>query len=359
MTSLRRRATTLSIAGACALVLACLDPTEVVVHVTTDTLVLCARLAVVDFAVGGGQVASKTSPACTAKEVGTLNFVPSRSADERFALRVTGRMKLGADTVTATRVVGFLSHSKLGLGLVLEESCVNVTCKDGETCLHGACVPAQIGCDKDRTCTLDASAMDATDAACSVLAPTDDTRTLRAAWHFDEPEKSATVTSTNGDTSTVTLPAAVVADAPAKCGNSLGIAEPGQVALLSSFQSPTGVRVSFSVKKLADAEVALLVQYPAVGTQFAWKLVVKADATLELVVANVAPYSPANLKVPADMAWHRVELAWDGTPTLAVDGSSAPGPATMPYPGAGGAFVVGSVSGTGSCRLDELYLFSK
>jgi hypothetical protein len=135
--------------------------------------------------------------------------------------------------------------------------------------------------------------------------------------------------------------------------------QPATVTLLPSFVSAAGVHVSFSLMRTVDAAVALIVQKPQTGTSFTWKLVINQDATLGVITAT-ASYSSQSVKVLADMKWHRVDLVWGLVPTLSVDGASASGPATMPYPGAGGALDVGfGAIGNTVFRVDELYLFSQ
>lgn len=363
MASWRARAAGLSAAAALVLPLACLDPTEVLLHVTTDTLGLCARLSAVDFALGENPFAQKTNPACRVKEVGTVSFVPSGAQSDRFTVVVTGHLTGSNDTIIATRVVSFVSHTKLGLSVILEESCVNVTCKDGETCVHGACASARIGCDKDSTCGLDAGSIDAgtadSDAACSVTPPTDVGSTLRAAWHFDEATTSTTTTSSKGDQATITPGAALVPDAPAGCGNALGIVGSSGVTLLGTFASQNGVHVSFYAKRLNDFPVTLLTQFPATGNVATWRLGVDKSATLGVEAAMT--WYP--LALVADPKWHRVDLVWGSAGvTLGVDDAQTI-TQNVPYPGAGGAFDVGFAppigSSTAAFQMDELYLFSK
>lgn len=340
---------------------ACLDPTEVLVHVKTDGAELCGALSKVDFQVSGitSSVASKSRPACVNQEIGTLDFVPSGSASDRFTLDVIGHVGDTTSTVRATRVIGFVSHAKLDLEIVLEKSCVDVACKADETCLHGACVPAKIDCGKNRTCGLDAG--DAVDASsvCSVVAPADAIGKLRAAWHFDEPLGTTTIKSTAGDTSTLATGAAIVAGGPAGCGNALSVTTPATVTLLAPFASPNGVNVSLSVKRLTDFPTTLLVQRPQTGTtSFLWKLVVDQSGKLGVVTA-MSSWTSA-LAVPADTKWHRVGLVWDTAPRLSVDDVKADLPPAIAYPGAGGALDLGSATaGAATFLVDELYLFSR
>jgi hypothetical protein len=128
----------------------CLDPTEVMLTITTD--IPCAvdgsgtyapTKTFVDLADVDGQWDTVASRSVCASRVGSLALLPGGRDEVRFAVRgeVTDDLG-GTHEVVATRRVRFVSHQKLPISVRLSASCLDVTCPDPatQTCQDGVCV---------------------------------------------------------------------------------------------------------------------------------------------------------------------------------------------------------------------------
>jgi len=153
----------------------CLDPTEVIVEITTD--MPCGDGApppsrLLDTTIKTGTTASDLTVRAQTmkcdvdgKVVGTFVLVPG--ASDHVLVQVDGHVKhlpnamgMTDATLTPQRIIRFLQHQRLGLQIDLSASCIDITCPDGLTCSQGACIdPNMMGC-KNADC-IDAGIEDA------------------------------------------------------------------------------------------------------------------------------------------------------------------------------------------------------
>jgi hypothetical protein len=131
----------------------CRAPTEITLVVSTD--VPCADARGLGIAVGdlgdleSSARTSTTTPTCDASgALGTMVLVPSGAKNERVAFRITlGDAKScapNAPCIVARRSLRYLPHTPLRVLVPLRRQCAGVPCKTDETCVSGACVPADI-----------------------------------------------------------------------------------------------------------------------------------------------------------------------------------------------------------------------
>ena len=153
----RIAATATAIAMAASLPLACREPTEMKVRVTTDFD--CARLAQNEVSVRLGEAvtgaASTVSRTCKDRYVGTVVLTRSDRGD-RVTVEVMAALSPAAlaqdgtcpegtsGCIHARRSLSFLDHTPLPVPITLQQSCAGITCNPQETCVDGACVPAAI-----------------------------------------------------------------------------------------------------------------------------------------------------------------------------------------------------------------------
>ncbi len=150
--------------SALLLAMACREPTEMVVQVTTDFD--CAQLSKNEVSFYGGPAVdptrpvSSTSRACADKRVGSVVVTRSGGGDHvvieviaalaPLALDANGRCdEKVAGCIHARRDVAFLSHTPLKIPITLEASCSGHPCDPNETCRAGTCVSSAID---SRTC---------------------------------------------------------------------------------------------------------------------------------------------------------------------------------------------------------------
>lgn len=155
--SLRRRAS--SVLSVSVLLVACRDPTQVTIELTTD--ISCADRPKTGISVGPlGEL--ETRPLSTETDrctpgtgrIGSIVVLPKDDRKSQFAVRVIAGLNRSAaeciemgytgGCVVARRVLGFVPHESLYLPIRLEASCVDVPCDATETCRSGSCVPAEI-----------------------------------------------------------------------------------------------------------------------------------------------------------------------------------------------------------------------
>jgi hypothetical protein len=138
--------------------LACREPTQITLEVTTD--VPCANVRGTTVTVGtldsleGKQTAASVTNRCQTQRIGSLVLVPSGANDDTVALRVVTGVKVRPDECTpesgykgcvvARRALRFIPHTPLYLPVEMSQSCLDVTCDPSETCFKGQCVPATI-----------------------------------------------------------------------------------------------------------------------------------------------------------------------------------------------------------------------
>ncbi len=148
----------------------CLDPTEIVVVVSTD--VPCGSVNSTAIAVGppgddSRGVSAQTTSCASDGGIGTLVVTPSHGRDEQVEIRVTlGIGGTAADQcaapnfsgcIVARRQLYYEAHRPLTLPVELQQVCLNNPCDPNSTCVSGACVDAGVpSCDQTGTCTLDA-----------------------------------------------------------------------------------------------------------------------------------------------------------------------------------------------------------
>jgi hypothetical protein len=152
----------------------CLDPTEIVVVVSTD--VSCSQVNSTAIAVGApgddtNRISGKT-PACSSDGgIGTLVVTPSHGIGDDVGIRVTlGVGLVQADQcvapkfegcIVARRSLSFYPHHPLTLPITMQQICENQFCDPTSTCVNGTCVDAGIPCDETGTCAIDAGVPDA------------------------------------------------------------------------------------------------------------------------------------------------------------------------------------------------------
>lgn len=165
---------------------ACLSPTEMVVHVTTD--VDCSRIRDTSIAVGplaglDRALASSVSTRCDpGGNLGMLVVVPGTSSGPIGIRVVTGLDGLSADDcvrngyvggcIVARRALSFVSHRPLDVPVAMSGSCRDIACTPDTTCVQGACVPAAAQC-TGTTCDVDAGAGPADGGGPNDAAPSD------------------------------------------------------------------------------------------------------------------------------------------------------------------------------------------
>jgi hypothetical protein len=182
-----------------ASVLACQDPTQSTVQVTTDArcpdegpgdavLDSAAIAAARDFASGTAATFSARRDYCDAPQsVGSLVLVPAEGRTDDFVevLVVGGfvtddgkapqtaesceeiRAASGIDglnCIVARRRLGFIAKTPLTLPVDLDTRCLGVECGEDLTCFQGACVDPKVDCDANGDCELGEGGAGATGA---------------------------------------------------------------------------------------------------------------------------------------------------------------------------------------------------
>lgn len=170
-----RRKTALVLVPLCAsgLVMACLEPTQITMAVSTN--VPWAEGRAVAIQVGQDPYVTETAAPTTTSvdpwqsvDIGTLVVVPREDDDETSSMRVV--MGLGRDPTSCTiaspesciiarRRLRFLSHTPLSLPIPLYAVCIGVPCDVNSTCnALGQCVPSDVDpnrCTNNQTCLLE------------------------------------------------------------------------------------------------------------------------------------------------------------------------------------------------------------
>ena len=133
----------------------CRDPTQITVRVTTD--LACnptpGGLAKAWIASAGTEV---EAPSCTPQTpynyIGTIVIVPGPAGDDaKVDVTVVGSVNAASndtclsskqnvgDCLVVHRRLSFIPHAPLSLPIRLDSRCLNVQCKDTQTCIDGVC----------------------------------------------------------------------------------------------------------------------------------------------------------------------------------------------------------------------------
>jgi hypothetical protein len=161
----------------------CLDPTEIVLELSTDVSCGDVQANGVTVAVGppGVDTTAPGAPSFACADdggLGSLVVVPSGGIDDGVGIRVVLGVDASASTcvapdfsgcVVARRALRFSPHQPLTLPIDLQSGCVGHPCDPNSTCFAGACVDAGVTC-TGGTCNVesDAGAPDA--GACQAVA---------------------------------------------------------------------------------------------------------------------------------------------------------------------------------------------
>jgi outer membrane protein assembly factor BamB len=223
---------TCAAAAAMTTVVACRDATQITVVLTTD--VPCANVKGATITVGvPGAIEDKdpaaTSGACGASgSIGSVVVVPSGDDSDEVGIKAVigvGKppsdcKKYGPGCIVARRALHYIPHTGLVVPIHLESSCDGVACDPNTTCVHGACVAAEIpdprvcepstGCDEG-VLYPDAGYADARPDSTMVDAPA------------DGPLQDATIDASVDAPADTTIDAGVP-DATVACGDMGGLA---------------------------------------------------------------------------------------------------------------------------------------
>jgi hypothetical protein len=138
----RRHLATTGLALVVLPTLACLEPTQVTLSLSTD--VPCSRIrdVTISEANGAGPFA-ETSTCSEGGQLGTLVLVPS-GAGGGGTVEVVATLDVG--TIVARRRVRYVSHTQLTMAIQLTSSCANILCSVDQTCANGRCVSIDTTC---------------------------------------------------------------------------------------------------------------------------------------------------------------------------------------------------------------------
>jgi hypothetical protein len=172
-------------------VLACQDPTQITVQVTTDArcpdegpgdavLESAGIAAARDFASGEPATFSARRDFCDApRTVGSLVLVPAEGrSDNLVEVLIVGGFQTddgklpqtaesceeiraasgidGLNCIVARRRLGFIANTPLTLPIDLDTRCLGVECGEDLTCFQGQCVSPEVDCDANGDCPLGA-----------------------------------------------------------------------------------------------------------------------------------------------------------------------------------------------------------
>ena len=152
----------------------CLDPTEIVVKISTD--VACAVVQQNGVAIAVGPPGQDTTGvvtkamACDDGGVGTLVLTPSHGIDDEVGIRVMLARSAQSDTcagpsfsgcIVARRSLRYISHTPLELPIELTQDCFDTPCDPSSTCVAAQCVDAGVTCANGDCVLVEAGALDA------------------------------------------------------------------------------------------------------------------------------------------------------------------------------------------------------
>jgi len=137
-------------------VVACRNPTEVTLVLTTDTCdagysstgIVVAHPGALD-----GAAPTAITSNCTAGSIGSLVVVPGPQGDVPFVVTVytevegpsattdptTACMADASHCIVASREIGFIANTPLTLPIEMESACLGKKCQPGFTCVEGQC----------------------------------------------------------------------------------------------------------------------------------------------------------------------------------------------------------------------------
>lgn len=345
----------------------CVDPTEIVVELSTD--VPCAKVHAVRLYVGNaGEVltaperAATPPPACSNGKLGSIVLVPA--SDQRFVVRAVLELE-GASCKTdpasgcieARRSISFLPHTKLRLPIFLGASCTNVPCGDTTlTCERGACVSslvdptkcAQGVCDVDGGAGGGDAGSDAGSfTTCAAVAPP-----LGApiwGWHFDE--AASPVAPFVGPFAPAVVPAPAMLRALGKCDGALALTQT-KVALGRAALPTPPFTVALWLSASASVDGVVVSQLDSGGNGWGLQLTANAGKVdLTAVVSDTSPVSCLSTLNKPSVVWFAVGTT---STRLFLDGTAISTSSGVKSPVTGDAdLVLGPFTGT----IDELYVY--
>jgi len=162
--------------GCATLLHACREPTQVTLLLTTDASCTADGFQGLAVAVASQAALPRSAPIARSKRcepgdlqasLGSIVVVPSENDDDAFAVRVVAGIGVpvesctapdyvlgpddtaaGRGCIVARRSLSFLPNTKLELPILLRQTCLNVPCEVGNTCVDGHCVDATVDVDK-------------------------------------------------------------------------------------------------------------------------------------------------------------------------------------------------------------------
>ena len=137
----------------------CLDPTEIVLQLSTD--VACSAVVANGVAIAIGapddddasSVHVVTMLCSPDGSIGSLVVTPSGAIDQDIGVRVTLGVDASAETcgpprydgcIVSRRALRFDPHTPLTLPISLDQACIGVPCTPDSTCVNGTCVDASV-----------------------------------------------------------------------------------------------------------------------------------------------------------------------------------------------------------------------
>lgn len=327
----------------------------------------CPDISNVEVLVGDSTAPVATTGQCPANgQIGTLALVPS-GRDGRAMVHVRALLKVSNATcdgptpigcLEATRSIAFVSHARLVLPISLDRACLGVSCKLGETCQKGMCVPTVVGPCANGRCNPLADAGPPADAGPVCVPPYVAPPTQARTWHFNESAGSPTT----GDMAScavvpVQAPAAIV-ESTLGCGNALDVGGPVSLACNADSlanASTFHVALWFRLTALTDG---VLVQKLLSINDPGWAIVTKASGELWVQAHQGAKTLHVAFATALQIGrWYRLDVAIANALLKAVwlDGN------LLPFGGSSPNYPSSSVSpvivGPATAVVDELYLY--
>ena len=161
---LRRRILQLALAAVAVGIplVACREPTQITLVITTDVPCPTVTNKGVDVRVGSPQTVEDqpttdvVTKSCHDTSIGSIVVVPSGDDDGRVGIEVTlgtggvasadCRVSSSSGCIIARRTLGYVPHTSLVLPIHLAAKCVDVACAVGQTCVEGVCRGSEVSC---------------------------------------------------------------------------------------------------------------------------------------------------------------------------------------------------------------------